>query len=473
MATEATPENSETTRFDALPRVEQDRKREEATPDDLHDALDVQTNHIATQLDALGPDSRNQTTGKAGVLRRELDMLTSSRAAVGLWERETATKRGVGEKTPSFTSFIAGLTEAAEADRLPPTANMSIIDAASWLSGSYYRNVTEVFTSQDDAKEADRQELAQELEEQLRQRSKPEQETILDPMKTEAEQQARQSEARTNIEHAALLHEILTVAENNTYILTDLPGGFTMKAGDNPDHSSAPRHINFNDRIIKALDQVHQAAPGWTRIPTEAVAFTPVRTVDTTLERTERTVKTGLFKTEKRIDTREVDVPGSEHALTMVNPATGESEPVVLFQYSFSDQGKINPDGQGGNLRYREFRGSRGGNELKVALEMPQSLADSLKSAIKDNPELVRNFVKNLALKRSNGAITQELWDHGNKESGNPVEPPYNDLPSNWEISVFDSKDFAIDTTRTYNQRVRTFGDKTATYTGDQLQLAA
>jgi hypothetical protein len=471
-----TPEGYEpsATPFKELSRNEQDHKREQTPPDILRLALDDQTLKIADALDKLGPDARSQKTGRAGQLNRELTSLTSSRSAVDLWERETATKRKVGAATPSFKSFVKGLTEAAESDRLPGNTNMAILDAADWINGTYYRNVTDTYNLRDEVEEAEQKELAEELEAELRSRPQPKLEVVPDPTDTESKQDARKVEARADIERAVLMQEILTIADKSTYILTDLTRGFTVNAGDNPDRTGAARHLNFNERIQETLRKSQQPAPGWTRIPIEAVAFTPVKTMDTTLVYTERTVKTGMFRTEKQTDAKEVDVPDSEHAVTMINPATGESEPVILFQYAFSDQGKYNPNSGEGNFRYREFNGGRGGNELKVALELPESVANRIKNLVKDQPELVRDLIKDLAIKRSNGAITQELWDHGNNVNGNPVRPPYEDLPPTWKISILESDGFAIDTTRSYNQSVRTFGDKSTGYDQDEeLSLAA
>ncbi|HUD11179.1 MAG TPA: hypothetical protein VMS08_02110 [Candidatus Saccharimonadia bacterium] len=468
--------NAEATRFDQLSRDEQDERREKAPPDILREALDAQTIEIATQLDALGSDARAQRTGPAGRLNRELAALTSTRTAVQLWEREADTRRGFGETPPTFKSYVSGLSGAAQDDRLPPRANLAILDAASWVDrGSYYRYVTETYKFRDDVAENEQRELAEELLEPARSRPRSKLEIVPDDTaKAEAERHAREIEARSGIERALLMQDVISLAEGKTYILTDLPGGFTHKAGDSPDKSKsgALRHINFNSRLLEAQNRVERHAPGWIRIPTETVAFTPVMTMDTSVKRTERVVRTGRFKTETQTEVQEVDVPGSKHSVEMINPKTNDTEDVVLFQYAFSDRGKTNPDRAGDKkLGYREFTGARGGNELVVSVELPASVATRLIQSIQDHPQFARDLVEGIVLARSNGSITRELWEDGSQQSGNPIRPPYEDLPSDWEITLAVAKDFAVDTTKTYNTGLRTFGDTATPYALQQRRI--
>jgi hypothetical protein len=274
---------------------------------------------------------------------------------------------------------------------------------------------------------------------------------------------------------------VLSYGEKRTYISADIPGvGFTQDAGDNPDKSGSQTRLILNDRLIEAQKQVEQSAPGWINIPTETVAFTPVMTIKTETVQTEREVNKGRFRgTEKVVDVNTVDIAGSEHPVTMAN-ADGEMEPAVLFQYSFSDKGKINPEGDGGKrLRYIESTGGRGGNELVVGLELPLSVATKLRDSIRDDPTLVRDLVEKLVLERSNGAINgkkgainSENW---NDEEGNRIKPPLKDLPPKWKIVmawVEDDK-FGIDTSKRFGKGPKIHGDNPSPYKVEELALAA
>lgn len=124
-------------------------------------------------------------------------------------------------------------------------------------------------------------------------------------------------------------------------------------------------------------------------------------------------------------ENREVDPP------EMINPETGNSEPSVIFRYSFNsqaagyDRGTMPPYMTGSN---------RAGNVLEVKTLLPASIADRLRTAIENNPQVVRSVVADLVIEE--GGVDLDDFYYG-RENDPKMEPPYDDLPKDWTIAIF------------------------------------
>ncbi|MEI2637467.1 MAG: hypothetical protein V9F03_00475 [Microthrixaceae bacterium] len=93
-------------------------------------------------------------------------------------------------------------------------------------------------------------------------------------------------------------------------------------------------------------------------------------------------------------------------------------------------------------LRYQEFRGHRQGQSITASVDLPKSVADQLREQVGRDPQSVRAFLtQQLFLSNSDGEITEKYWRQGSEDSGNPIRPPYEQLPADWNIAVVTSEE--------------------------------
>ena len=109
--------------------------------------------------------------------------------------------------------------------------------------------------------------------------------------------------------------------------------------------------------------------------------------------------------------------------------------------YEFNSQAEENHVEGGYDRMVTYWADGRRGNSLFVALEMPQSAAEHLKDAIKNNPTLARELAKQVVVSDRTG-VTEHDWSVGQNISGDNVfrvSPPYSELPADWKLAVMDT----------------------------------
>ena len=155
---------------------------------------------------------------------------------------------------------------------------------------------------------------------------------------------------------------------------------------------------------------------------------------------------TGIFKnkTARRfVGNRDMELP------EVLNPITGRTEAGALFKYQFSSQTR---DGywDGLPLYKTDYAiNGRSGNVLCVEAVLPKSIAEKLEKAVVLGEIDVRGLVRDLVLEEGRAAnIEKEKWEKAwsgdlSDEKGQllaAIRPPYDKLPTDWQIAVFDSK---------------------------------
>ena len=203
---------------------------------------------------------------------------------------------------------------------------------------------------------------------------------------------------------------------------SDITTGFNT-FGSESDPTVLSRGRNETAISISSYDDSGRI-PERVQFQTKIEKRVPVKRTRTELRRK------GLFgyepiEVDDDYEYREVDPP------EMINPETGNSEPSVIFRYSFNsqaagyDRGTMPPYMTGSN---------RAGNVLEVKTLLPASIADRLRTAIENNPQVVRSVVADLVIEE--GGVDLDDFYYG-RENDPKMEPPYDDLPKDWTIAIF------------------------------------
>jgi hypothetical protein len=442
--------------FKDLDGEAREKRIRDAGPNDLRAALGIERAEIEEELNALGPHARQETTGSAGRLNARAQDLTDIGHAIGWWENLSAT----GIAPNRFDQFL----ETAEHNltmipgvKLPQFPNAALpgnvelvqgilAQAKGWgQSGRQRKYTIAAFESRDQAATDSKKQLQADLAEIHQARFSrglvaaeavpapmPAPELATEPAEApepaasapepEAAQPRRVEEARDNLERLTgeqLVEALLAYSEGRTFINANVERGADMRLGDGPGQL-VRGHLGYNGALSEAQRSVEWSAPGWQYRPSETVAFTPVMTAEYEDVR-------GLYQRVRA---------GTERAVKVHNPRTGEDEEAVLFQYIFASGNfdkvqadKMKPGDKG--FAYQEYRGGRAGNSLAVAITIPRSMADHLRDSIRDNPQVARDLVQKLVLERSD-QITDDMWTTG--EHGHPIRPPYEALPPEWRM---------------------------------------
>ncbi len=111
----------------------------------------------------------------------------------------------------------------------------------------------------------------------------------------------------------------------------------------------------------------------------------------------------------------------------MHNPETGIVESAVTIVYGFG----IFPESGPASQKYRDFS-RRAGNHLITSRQVPQSMAERFRAALADKPSDARVFASALLHESLPEAQAEALW----RGTESPIEPPYNDLPDDWRLSI-------------------------------------
>ena len=140
----------------------------------------------------------------------------------------------------------------------------------------------------------------------------------------------------------------------------------------------------------------------------------------------------GFLKRQKIHSTESVRV-GSK-PVEVLNAATNQMEPVTELAYQFYIRDNKPIDGR--EIRYTTL-GGRPGNYLTVSVRVPQSVASAFVAALQQTPQLARQFAQELTVSDRTG-ITEDEWRTGvmHGEYKVKVEPPYDQLPRDWSISI-------------------------------------
>jgi hypothetical protein len=275
------------------------------------------------------------------------------------------------------------------------------------------------------------------------------------PNKAEATQTARRTvEQAHNME---LFAKVVAQAKGKTDINVDTSTvertGY-QHVGDAPKSAPGQRPAALFPEMFMNKELRTSSSTGWRKERNEVVSFTELEELKTqTVEREVEQVKSGAFGRKKTVTTKQTEtevVPGSEHPVMVENIHTGKKEPAVRFRYQFryghaAHSATYAPrDGGDAELpRYREFHGPRGGQNVLVGVDLPQSVAAQLQEQIAKDPKAARELVEQLVLQNNdgNGGITEKYW-RGSPEGGhNPIRPPYDELPADWPITTITGRE--------------------------------
>lgn len=266
----------------------------------------------------------------------------------------------------------------------------------------------------------------------------PEAEAMYDPQ-IEAGQKAQALEgARKSVESARgieLFDDIVTFSKNKTQLHTDVSGGF-KNIGDGPEAGRTLARLP--QPFTGAYKNDHKNIVDWRQELNETVVFSDVIEQDSR-QVTRQQQQKGRFG---RVHTTEVitteAVPGSERPKLIRNEVTGQDESTVRFRYNFDlRSGSTSQGVRNGELPdYREFGGYRSGQVLHCSVDLPKSVADQLQQQVKKDPASVRTLVEKLSLSNNDGRLNQDDWFNGHEGFGNPIRPPYEKLPKDWNMAI-------------------------------------
>ena len=233
-----------------------------------------------------------------------------------------------------------------------------------------------------------------------------------------------------------ILADVLRASEGRTLVHTDMPAhdGRPLVRRGEPDYGVNSGFQTLGDRADSEYNGVAvNARNNRFNIPSDKVAIESVFTKhlqEPVYEDQQVETREGFFG--RKVTTRTEQVKVGEQDVTMRNPITGEDEPAVEFVYQFKSNGPkvdhVYPTNSG-----------RPGNMLVVNIQLPESIAQQLVTAAKENPDVARQLAKKLTVSDRTG-ITQHDWEVGNTDQGKhfKVEPPYDTLPKDWTMGFYD-----------------------------------
>lgn len=222
-------------------------------------------------------------------------------------------------------------------------------------------------------------------------------------------------------ERRALIGQVAAAAEGATRIHTDIPLGTKLKSNGG-DYVPIGGFNSFGDGL-KAESGFHREMLADASVA-EAVVFAP----DTvTSYRTETEVVQSGKGFRKKTQEVKREVADREVPVMVFNPATGKEEPGVKVAYQFNGN---RVDGRPYDGPMYRTESNRPGNKLTVEATIPESLAFKFQEAVMKDPALAREFAQALLV---NNGISNEKWNSA-------VRPPYDQLPSDWQLSVTNSQ---------------------------------
>jgi hypothetical protein len=258
---------------------------------------------------------------------------------------------------------------------------------------------------------------------------------------TEPDQEQAVEAARDSVEaarSAELFDDIVKFAENKTRLHTDVNGGFS-DIGDTTSPNKILVHIPEDVRQRYKSGHSREGSGGHKKL-NEVVMFSDVVEEDVHEVERERPVKGRFGRTATERYTVTETVANSGHPVMIHNERTGQDEPMVRFRYKFRlSGGEVSSSGE--PLRYQEFRGHRQGQSIAASVDLPKSVADQLREQVGRDPQSMRGLTEQLFLSNSDGAVTEKYWRQGSEDSGNPIRPPYEQLPADWNIAVLTSEE--------------------------------
>lgn len=283
----------------------------------------------------------------------------------------------------------------------------------------------------------------------------PEARPARDPQVEAAQQKQAVEDARKSLEKmygVELFDDIVKIGKNRTQLNTDVNGGF-KNIGDGP---SSDAKLTNMERFKQRFKRDNKAAD-WRQELNETVLFSDVVERETRQVTVPQETKGRFGRTHKWDYTKTETIPGSEHPKMIRNELTGQDEPAIRFKYDLNLRSThaMNAQHKGELPKYQEFGGHRLGQVVTVGVELPKSVADSLQSQIRKDPASVRTLVEKLFLENSNGQMMEEYWRQGNDRVKHPIRPPYEQLPSDWNMAIVTSQegegssgDYTIDRVR-------------------------
>ena len=229
----------------------------------------------------------------------------------------------------------------------------------------------------------------------------------------------------------AVFGEVLAAARGNVTIEADVPGNADLRVGDQlKKFNGSSRGFNV---FGSAAPEDGYSGLGLDQAPTvESVQFQSVAK-EAVYEDVVVKKRFGKSETVRRFQgQKEVPLPD------VINPTTGQRESGVAFRYSFSPSiMKDMPEGTPDFI----VNDGRTGNMLNIATVLPKSVADKLEATIRENPQSVRDIVRQLVM--TEGNVPEDVWngtrprEDDSSRTNAAMRPPYDKLPQGWHISLY------------------------------------
>lgn len=235
-------------------------------------------------------------------------------------------------------------------------------------------------------------------------------------------------------EPAALIAEAGEHANGSVLVYTVLPSDVPVRTkyaegvtGGNGSYRSFGDGASGQDslRVTYNWGRELQASRDRELGVVEAVGFSPA--TESVVSKPS-VVKRPFFLPDKKvpggriIGSRQPTVPGRD----------GQPEPAVDFGYCYD------PSNAGGYIGAAEERqglptyhnaqeDTFTGNRLYVEARLPESVARELEAAIKERPEVAREFAEHLVTHPERGGLPHDVWKQGLAPAFRPQQPPYPD----------------------------------------------
>jgi hypothetical protein len=356
--------------------------------------------------------------------RNRMIAAESTSESIIYWQHSNNTRSNVGQPTETFKDFL-------DRESMVDGASEKIIAAASFVYDRPYEiSVADVIREKrEESLKAGETSTAASQPEQLQA------ESVEATRHQEAEQQRKASDeakAREAVEQAhgaEVFDDILHFAKDKTYLYTDIKGYTPL--GD------AKLKDAGRTQIPQSILQEARKSPDYRQHLNEVVMFSGLTESDKRTVTRERQVKGKFGRSHTETYTDIEVVPDSKHPVLIHNEQTGQDEPSIRFRYNFKYSDYMSVDDRRALPPYQEFQGGRSGQTVQASIDLPESIANRLKTQIEQDPSSVRELVEKLFLNNHDGRITEDYWRKGGT-SEHPIRPPYEKLPDDWTIALID-----------------------------------
>jgi len=390
----------------------------QASPDDIFDAVNgLAEKYRAQMIGASGP--REQKLSRDKMIDAE-----AASDSINYWQVSNATRSASGEAPEKFRDFLDKASVESDASEKIIAAYAFVYNNEAYESSVadvIRERRSEALNSSGTSKDNSESEQLQTSSAEAAKRQ-------------EVEAQQRVSDAVDAVEKARgveIFENIVRFAKEKTHLYTDMHGYTAL--GD------ARQKDTRRPQISQDILRDSQKNRGDRQIINEAVMFSSLIESDTRTVTKERQVKVGrLGRTHTESYSEIETVPDSEHPVMMHNEQTGQDEPSIRFRYNFGYNDQMPVDDRRALPAYQEFVGGRDGQTVQACIDLPESMANKLKTQIEQDPSSVRELVEKLFLNNNDGRITEEYWRKGGSV-GHPIRPPYEKLPSDWTIAMIDN----------------------------------